>query len=70
MMIDLRTEQRVLITVHELAEYCRMSPKSIYRHIQKGALKVVHVGPFQQVRIAIEEARRYAAAVPVNGNGS
>ena len=68
-MIDLARETRRLIKVPELAECCGVTPKTVYRHIQKGALKAVYVGPFNVVRIPIEEARRYVHNVPQNGDG-
>ena len=68
-MLDLALETRRFIKVQELAECCGVTPKTVYRHIEKGALKAVYIGPFDVVRIPIEEARRYVHSVPKNGNG-
>ena len=69
-MINLDTTPLMMITVEELAEYCHISAKSVYRHIQDGALQVAYVGPFQRIRVPIASARAYANAKPLNGNGN
>lgn len=56
---DLRTCQRKLISPMQLAEYIGVTRRTIYHHIDKGALRAVRRHGI--VRIRIEEARRYAA---------
>ena len=59
-MIDnLDTHQAKFVTVQELADYWNITPKTIYRHIEKGALPNTRVLPGGDIRIPIEEARLY-----------
>lgn len=57
---DLDTYEGRFVTPQQLADYVRISKRTIYYHIAKGALPVVHIGNL--VRIRIEDARRYIAA--------
>lgn len=54
---DLKTEQRKFVSVQELAEYWGVSTKTLYRHIDKGALAAEKIGGC--VRIPIAAARSY-----------
>jgi excisionase family DNA binding protein len=58
MIDDLATHQAKHVTVEELAAYWSVSAKTIYRHIDKGALDVLKL-PGGTIRIPIENARRY-----------
>lgn len=58
MILDLSTHQAKHVTVQELAEYWNVTPKTIYRHVDKGALQVLRL-PGGDIRIPIEEARAY-----------
>lgn len=62
---DLATHPYPYVTVQELAECLRVHPETIYRHIEKGALRAVRIGA--AVRISIVEACRYAGEPPSNG---
>ena len=50
------------VTVSELADYWHVSERSIYRHILKGALPVVRIGPFGRLRIRTRDALSYGRA--------
>lgn len=54
---DLARCPRKLITPIQLALYAGVTRRTIYHHIEKGALKVRHVGGV--IRIHITEARKY-----------
>lgn len=58
MILDLETHTAKMVTVEELAAYWNVSKKTIYRHIEKGALPVQRL-PEGAIRIRIEDARRY-----------
>ena len=62
-ILDLATHREPHITVEQLAEFWGVSPRTLYRHIEKGALRVVYIGPFRRIRIPIQEARRYGRPV-------
>lgn len=64
---DLASHPYPFVTVEELADCLCVSTKTIYRHIDKGALTVVRVGG-TIIRIPIQEARRYAGSPPSNGD--
>lgn len=53
---DLRTHPDKFVTAKELAEYYRVSDRTIYRLVTKGALPGVRVG--SSVRIPIDAARQ------------
>ena len=57
-ILDLDTHDEPVVTVAELAAYWRVSPRTIYRHIDKGALEVRRL-PGGDIRIPIDAARRY-----------
>ena len=57
-IMDLDTHQSKHVTVNELAEYWNVTPKTIYRHIDKGALAMLRL-PGGDIRIPIAEARTY-----------
>lgn len=59
MIINLDTHPDPHVSVGALARYYGVSPSTIYRHIIKGAVRVVFVGPEHLIRIPIDEARRY-----------
>lgn len=50
---------RKFVTVCELAEYWHVSKRTVYRHIEKGALPVIRIGPFGRVRILRDDAMEY-----------
>jgi excisionase family DNA binding protein len=54
---DLRTCSRRYLSPLQLAEYAGVARRTIYHHIDKGALRAVKVGGV--LRIPIREARRY-----------
>lgn len=57
---DLETHPKKFVSVIQLAGYLSVSRRTLYYHINKGALRAVkRVGV---IRIPIEEARRYARA--------
>jgi excisionase family DNA binding protein len=56
-IIDLRTHPERHVSVKQLADYFSVSEKTIYGHIDKGALQVIYIG--RAVRIPIENARAY-----------
>lgn len=56
---NLSTHPDPHVSVGALARYYGVSPSTIYRHIIKGALRAVCVGPERLIRIPIDEARRY-----------
>lgn len=55
---DLAHYPRKFIAPGQLARYLNVSRRTIYHHIEKGALSVRKIGGV--VRIPIDEARRYA----------
>lgn len=59
MIDDLDTHQAKYVTVEELAEYWKITPKTIYRHIEKGALPNTVKLPGGAIRIPTVEARSY-----------
>ena len=59
-------DSRKFVTVSELAGYWRVSERTVYRHILKGALPVVRIGPFGRLRIRTRDALRYGR--PDNGS--
>lgn len=64
-MATKRTPERfdpVGITVTEAAREAGCSAQAIWRHIYKGALPVVRVGPFRRPRILRSEFARYLKA--------
>lgn len=63
-IMDLRTHSEPFVTVDELAGYYGVSDDTIRRDIQKGALAAVYVGAKRQIRIRIDEARRYGKDGP------
>ena len=59
MILDLDTHQAKFVTAQELADYWNVTVKTIYRHIEKGALPNTRKLPGGDIRIPIDEARRY-----------
>jgi excisionase family DNA binding protein len=57
--MNLDTHAERFILVSELAEYWRVSERTIYRDIEKGALIAVRVGGGGKLRIPIQAARAY-----------
>ena len=56
---DIHTYPKRYVSLLQLAEYLGMERRTIYYHVEKGALQVVkRVGV---IRVPIEEARRYAS---------
>lgn len=55
---DLATYSARFVTLLQLANYCGLSRRTLYHHIDKGALKVRKIGGV--IRIPIEHARQYA----------
>lgn len=60
---DLETHPRKYVSPLQLAEYVGVTKRTIYHHIDKGALRVVKLGGV--LRVHIEEAKRYVG-VPSN----
>ena len=58
-IIDLRTHPAPYVTVAELAAYWGVSERTIYRDLDKGALRFVRVGSSGIIRIPIAAARGY-----------
>ena len=58
-IVDIKTHSEALITVEELAAYWRVSERTIYRDIEKGAIKTVLRLPGGHIRIPITVAREY-----------
>jgi excisionase family DNA binding protein len=56
---DLAHYPRKFIAPIQLARYLSISRRTIYHHIQKGALRVRKIEG--TIRIPIDEARRYAS---------
>lgn len=63
-ILDLLAHTEAHVTVEQLAEFWGVSPRTLYRHIEKGALRVVYIGPFRRIRVPIQEARRYGRPMP------
>ena len=61
-IFDLARHEAAYVTVQELAQYLCVHERTLYHHIEKGALVCVRLGgPGSSVlRIPISEARRYA----------
>ena len=57
--MNLNTHPEPYVLVSELADYWRVSERTIYRDIDKGALTAVRVGSNGNIRIPIEAARQY-----------
>lgn len=57
--MDLKTHAEPYVLVSELADYWRVSTRTIYRDIDKGALPIERVGSSGMIRIPIESARQY-----------
>ena len=57
MIQDLATYPRQFLSPIQLALYVGVTRRTIYHHIDKGALRVRHIGGV--IRIDIAEARRY-----------
>lgn len=55
---DLATYSKKYVTPAQLAAYVGITRRTIYHHIDKGALRVVHIGGV--IRIRIRDARTYA----------
>lgn len=58
---DLRTYRRRFVTLIQLAHYCGVSRRTLYNHIDKGALRVRKIGGV--IRVPIEAARQYSGDV-------
>ena len=56
---DLTSHPVKFVTVSEVAHYWHVSERTIYRHILKGALPVVRIGPFGRLRIRTGDALNY-----------
>lgn len=57
--MDLNSHPEPYVLVSELADYWRVSERTIYRDIDKGALSIMRVGSSGMIRIPIEAARQY-----------
>lgn len=55
---NLATYRKRYVTPAQLADYVCITRRTIYHHIDKGAIRVVHVGG--ALRIRTTDARRYA----------
>lgn len=53
-----------LLTVEEVAAETKMAVVTIRRHIAKGALPVVRVGPYRRIRITRAALLAYIGPVP------
>ena len=56
-IIDLSSYERKYLSPIQLAEYAGVTRRTIYNHLDKGALRAVKVGGV--LRIHVAEARRY-----------
>ena len=56
---DLRAHSGEFVTVSELAHYWHVSERTIYRHIFKGALPAIRIGPFGRLRLKIRDGLNY-----------
>jgi len=56
---DLRAHFGEFVTVAEVARYWNVSERTVYRHIEKGALAVGRVGPVGRPRPNIRDALNY-----------
>lgn len=54
-----RSTSERLLTVSELALLANCSAETVRRHVRKGALAVVHVGPTHRIRVTLQAAREY-----------
>lgn len=61
---DLGTYRRKYVTPAQLAEYVGVTRRTIYHHIDKGALPVVRI--VGVIRIRIRDAREYAGEQSAN----
>lgn len=59
---DLRTYPKKYVSLLQLAEYFGITRRTIYHHVDKGALRVVKRGGV--IRVRIEEACNYAGVKP------
>lgn len=59
MIPDIGRSGGQFITVSELAKYWHISSRTVYRHIEKGAIPVLRVGPFGRLRIRLTDAIEY-----------
>jgi excisionase family DNA binding protein len=59
---DLRAHFGEFVTVAEVARYWHVSERTVYRHIEKGALRVIRIGPFGRLRLNIRDALNYGQA--------
>ena len=57
-MFHVSTYRKKYVTPAQLAAYVAITRRTIYHHIDKGALRVVHIGGV--LRIKTVDARRYA----------
>ena len=55
---DLQSHGQPYVSVRELAEYWRVSNKSIYKQIEAGTLKAIRLGP-RLFRISTTHARKF-----------
>jgi excisionase family DNA binding protein len=55
MLKDLRTHPTPYVTVSQMARYCRVSRKQIYKQIDAGLLRAIRLGP-RAIRIHTDEA--------------
>ncbi len=53
------TRRQRLYTLREIADEANVDIETVYRHVKKGALRVVHVGPFRRLRVTAEARREY-----------
>ena len=57
-----KNEDWELFTVREIAEQDKISEKSVWRDIERGALKVLRMGPSGRiVRVTAEDRKAYRA---------
>lgn len=48
-----------LMTLNEVAERANLNVRTVERHVEKGALPVVRVGPSKRPRVKPADAARY-----------
>lgn len=61
-LIDLRTYPHKYVRLQALSTYVDVPIRTIYYHIQKGALHAVKIGG--SLRVPIQTAREYAGLTP------
>ncbi len=54
-----RRVRRRLFTLREIAALANLDVDTVRRHVRKGALAVVYIGPAKRIRVRLEAAHAY-----------